>query len=230
MSGFRDQVLLITGANGGLGEIVTRQFLDAGAYIVAVSKGLDQPPESKRILPLVLNLKNPAECRQAVNTAITTYGRIDFLVHLVGGFAGGKTIAETDDATWDGMLGINLNATFNLCREVLPTMLKQRRGRIIAIGSKAGVDPVPTLGAYHVSKAAMHALIRAIGAECVGTGVTANAILPSTIDTPSNRQSMPDADFSKWVSPRTIAQLIMYLASDAASDINGALIPIYGAA
>jgi len=214
MSEFRDHVVLITGACGALGEIVTSQFLDAGAHVVGVDIEWPEPPESQRVLPLTLE----------------HHRRIDILLHLVGGFTSGKTLAETCDAEWQRMLNINLNSTFNLCREVLPQMLKARRGRMIAIGAKAGVDPVAKMGAYHVSKAATHALIRAIGRECRGTGVTANAILPSIIDTATNRANMPDADYSKWVSPRVIAQLIQYLASQAAADVNGALIPIYGRA
>jgi NAD(P)-dependent dehydrogenase (short-subunit alcohol dehydrogenase family) len=230
MSQFRDQVVLITGATGGLGEIVTRLFLDAGAHVVGVALHWNEPPKTSRVLPLELDLSVPEQCRSAVNLTLERHGRIHMLVHLVGGFTAGMTIAETTDEIWLGMLNVNLISTFNLCREVLPHMLRAGRGRIIAIGSKAGVDPISHMGAYHVSKAASHALIRAIGRECKGTGVTANAILPSIIDTPGNREAMPDADWGKWVSPTSIAQLIMFLASEAASEINGALIPIYGEA
>jgi NAD(P)-dependent dehydrogenase (short-subunit alcohol dehydrogenase family) len=230
MSEFRDQVVLVTGATGGLGEIVTRQFLDAGAHIVAVAAHWPTPPESQRVHPLQVDLTDPAQCRQAVTTTIDMHGRVDVLLHLVGGFTGGASIAETSDETWYRMLGINLHSTFNLCREVLPHMVARRRGRIIAIGSKAGTEPTARLGAYHVSKSAMHSLVRVIAEEIRGTGVTANVILPSTIDTPGNRAAMPGEDHTRWVSPGVIAQLIAYLSSDAAADINGALIPIYGRA
>jgi NAD(P)-dependent dehydrogenase (short-subunit alcohol dehydrogenase family) len=221
-------VVLITGASGGLGEIVTRNFLDGGAHVVGVALDWNGDPQSYRLLPLTLDLTDPEQCRKAATQTLQQHHRIDALIHLVGGYAGGTTIAATSDETWDRMMNINLHATFNLCREVLPHMMAAGRGRIIAIGSKVGTEPVPRLGAYHVSKAAMHALIRVLAAECKGTGITANAILPSTIDTPWNRESMPDADYSKWVKPWSIAQLIMYLASEAASEVNGALIPIYG--
>lgn len=211
-----------------LGEIVTRQFLDAGAHVVGVDITWLNPPESQRVLPIQLDLGDPAQCRQAVDIALERFGRIDVLIHLVGGYHTGDTIAETTDETWFHMMNINLHSTFKLCREVLPHMLENKRGRIIAIGAKAGVDPVAKMGAYHVSKAAVHALIRAIGRECKGTGVTANAILPSIIDTENNRKAMPDADYSMWVQPVVIAQLIQYLASGSAVGINGALIPIYG--
>ncbi|MBI3680806.1 MAG: SDR family oxidoreductase [Acidobacteria bacterium] len=230
MSEFRDRVALITGAAGALGEIVTRQFLDSGAHVVGVDIHWDEPPESERVLPVQLDLTDPAECRRAVNIALEHHRRIDMLFHLVGSYSSGAAIAETGDDVWHRMLALNLHSTFNLCREVLPHMLAARRGRIIAIGSKVGVDPVAGMGAYHVSKAAMHALIRVIAKECKATGVTANAILPGILDTRSNRQAMPEADRSQWVSPGVIAQLIMYLASEAAADINGALIPVYGKA
>lgn len=228
MAEFRDQVVLITGATGALGEIVTRQFLDSGAHIVGVGMEWTTPPESQRVLPLTLNLIKPECCREAVNTTLGKHGRIDHLIHLVGGYEAGKTVAETSDELWQHMLAINLHALFHLSREVLPPMLRQKHGRIIAIGSKAGRNPVGGLGAYHVSKAAMHALIRSIGVDSKGTGVTANAIVPSIIDTAANRAAMPNADYSKWVRPSAIAHLIRYLASDAASEINGALIPVYG--
>lgn len=230
MTDFRDEVVLITGATGGLGEIVTRQFVDGGAHVVAVDLDWSHPPESQRVVPLKLDLTDPEQCRRAVNMTLERYRRIDMLVHLVGGYAGGMTIAATADDVWKGMLDINLHSTFNLCREVLPHLLAQQRGRIIAIGSKAGIDAAPRCGAYHVSKAAMHALIRVMALECRGSGVTVNAVLPSTIDTPGNRAAMPDADHLKWVKPHSIAQLILYLASEAAHEINGALIPIYGRA
>ena len=227
MSEFRDQVILITGAAGGLGEIVTRNFVDGGAHVIGVSLEWPHTPDSHRVMPLTLDLTDPEQCRKAVAQTLQEHRRIDALIHLVGGFSGGTTIAATTDEVWDHMMSINLHSTFNLCREVMPHMLASGRGRIIAIGSKAGVEPAPRFGAYHVSKAAMHALIRVLAAECKGTGITTNAILPSTIDTPWNRETMPDADHSKWVKPGSIAQLIMYLASDAASAVNGALIPIY---
>lgn len=221
-------MILITGATGGLGEIVTRNFVDGGAHVVAVALDWPEPPESHRVLPLTLDLTDPEQCRKAVTQTLQTHQRIDALIHLVGGFAGGTTLAATTDETWERMMNINLHATFNLSREVLPHMMAAGRGRVIAIGSKAGVEPAPRLGAYHVSKAAVHALIRALAVECKGTGITVNAILPSTIDTPWNRESMPAADPHKWVKPGAIAQLIMYLASEAAGSVNGALIPIYG--
>jgi len=174
------------------------------------------------------DLTIPAEAESAVRTVIETSGRIDVLLHLTGGFAGGKPVAETDDADWGRMLGLNLHTAIHMARAVLPPMLRAGKGRIVAIGSRTGVEPAAGLSAYGVSKAALIALIRSIAAEVRNSGVTANVVLPSVIDTPANRAAMPAADFAKWVQPESIARLLLFLASDAAADINGAVIPIYG--
>jgi NAD(P)-dependent dehydrogenase (short-subunit alcohol dehydrogenase family) len=113
-------------------------------------------------------------------------------------------------------------------RAALPALLAAGRGRIVAVGSKTAIEPVATLSAYGVSKAGLVALVRTLALELKGTGITANAVLPSVIDTPANRAADPGADFSKWVAPESIAKLILWLASDAAADVNGAIIPIYG--
>jgi NAD(P)-dependent dehydrogenase (short-subunit alcohol dehydrogenase family) len=156
------------------------------------------------------------------------FGTIDILVHTVGGFAGGKSIAETDDKTFQGMLDMNLNSTFYLLRAVIPVMRKAGNGRIVAIGSRAAADPGAGVGAYSASKAAMVSLIRTVAIENMDADITANVILPGTIDTPANRKFMADADFSKWVQPENIASLITWLVGDSGKDVNGAVIPFYG--
>jgi NAD(P)-dependent dehydrogenase (short-subunit alcohol dehydrogenase family) len=126
------------------------------------------------------------------------------------------------------MLDLNLNSAFYIMRAALPVLVAAGRGRIVAVGSKTAVEPVAKLSAYGVSKAGLVALVRTIALELRGTGVTANAVLPSVIDTPANRAADPSADFSRWVAPESIAGLILWLASSAAADVNGAVIPIYG--
>ena len=150
------------------------------------------------------------------------------LAHTVGGFAGGKSLAETDDATFQRMMDLNLNATFYLLRAAIPVLRKAENGRIIAIGSKAAVDPGANVGTYSASKAAMVSLIRTVALENADAGVTANVILPGTMDTPTNRKDMPKSDFSRWVQPASVASLMVWLASEDARDVNGALIPVYG--
>jgi NAD(P)-dependent dehydrogenase (short-subunit alcohol dehydrogenase family) len=156
---------------------------------------------------------------------IKTQGRIDALANLVGAFATGRLV-ETDAGLWHRMLTTNLTAAFLLTKAVLPHMSERRNGRIVHVAARAAVDPFPGAAAYVVSKAALTALIRALGTETAGSGITVNGVLPTTIDTPANRTAMPDADHSKWVKPDSIATLIGFLVSDGVGQINGALIPI----
>jgi NAD(P)-dependent dehydrogenase (short-subunit alcohol dehydrogenase family) len=231
MSEFSKRVILITGATGGLGDPVTKMFLDAGAMVAGVwSTSKPRDLQASRFMGVQADLTTAAGARSAVEQVLKEAKRIDGLLHLLGGFAGGKPVAETDDETWDRMMRLNLNAAFYTMRAVLPHMLKARQGRIVAIGSRTGVEPVAALSAYGASKAGLIALVRTIAAEVKDAGITANVVLPSVIDTPANRQAFPNADFSKWVKPEAIANLLLWLASDAAADVNGAVIPIYGRA
>ncbi len=130
--------------------------------------------------------------------------------------------------TFQRMLDLNLNSVFHILRAAVPALRQTGNGRVIAIGSRAAVDPGPSVGAYSASKAAMVSLIRTAALENKDAGLTANVILPGTMDTPANRQAMPGADFAKWVRPATVASLIVWLARDAGRDVNGAVIPVYG--
>jgi NAD(P)-dependent dehydrogenase (short-subunit alcohol dehydrogenase family) len=223
------RVILISGASGGLGGAVVDAFLSSGAQVAAVARSHTGAPR-ERLHLISADLLTEAGARHAVAQAFAIDGRIDALVHLMGGFRGGAAIAATDDETWNAMFEMNATAAFRLCRAALPHMLEQKRGRILAVGSRSGVTPGAGVGAYAVSKAALHALIETIAAEVKDSGVTANAVLPSVIDTPANRAANPGADYSAWVSPARIAELLVWLASDAAADVNGALLPIYGRA
>ena len=159
---------------------------------------------------------------------VSRFGRIDILAHLVGGFAGGPSIAETDDTTFQRMFELNVNSAFHIIRAVLPHMRKTGFGRIIAIGSRAAENPGPGVGAYSASKAALVSLVRTVALENKDSGITANVILPGTIDTPANRRAMPTADTGQWVQPAEIASLILWLTSAPAKDVTGAAIPVYG--
>jgi NAD(P)-dependent dehydrogenase (short-subunit alcohol dehydrogenase family) len=159
---------------------------------------------------------------------VARFGKLDVLAHTVGGFAGGQSIADTDDATFQRMFDLNLNCVFHILRAAVPPLRQTGNGRILAIGSRAALEPGPSVGAYSASKAAMVSLIRTVALENKDAGLSANVILPGTMDTPANRKAMPDANFSKWVRPTTVADLIVWLAGDAGRDINGAAIPVYG--
>ena len=224
------KIALVTGANGGLGLHVTQAFLEAGCAVVGLApKILQSDINHSNFTPLPAALDSLDAAKKAADSVIASFGKIDVLVHTVGGFAGGQTVADTDDATFQRMFEMNLNTAFHMLRAVIPHMRKARAGRIIAIGSRAAESPGPTVGAYSASKAALVSLIRTVALENKDVGVTANVILPGTIDTPANRKAMPGADTSTWVQPKSIASLIVWLAADAGKEVTGAAIPVYGA-
>jgi NAD(P)-dependent dehydrogenase (short-subunit alcohol dehydrogenase family) len=230
MSEFSGQVVMVTGASGGLGPAVVEVFLAAGATVVGVARSVDGRNDSDRFIAVSADLTSSAGVQAAVNETLQKAKGLDVLVHVMGGFAGGQPVQATDDATWDRMMNVNLRSAFLVTRAVLPHMLQARYGLIVAVGSRVAAEPTPGLSAYGVSKAGLTALIRTIARETLDYGITANVVLPSTIDTPANRKAMPGADFTKWVSPEKIAQQILWLCSDGASETSGALIPIYGRA
>ena len=225
----KGKIALVTGANGGLGAYVTRALLDAGATVIGVSRKIEASDFNHpnfTALPAEISTADGASA--AVESVSSRFGRLDVLAHTVGGFAGGQSIAETDDATFRRMFDVNLNSTFYLLRAAIPVMRKTGSGRIVAIGSRAALEPGPGVGAYSASKAAMVSIVRTVAQENKDAGITANVILPGTMDTPANRKFMPDSDFSKWVQPAAVASLIAWLVSDAGKDVNGAVIPVYG--
>ncbi len=225
----KDRVVLITGANGGLGTSVVEAFLAAGARVIGVSRALtdaDRPHEG--FLPMAAELTTSEQARAVVDAAAAKWGRLDALVHLVGGFAGGQSVADTDDATLDKMFSLNLRSAFSVVHAVLPRMRAQQAGSIIAIGSKAAVEPSPMAGVYAASKAALVSLIRTVARENSDVHVTANVVLPGTMDTPGNRAGDPNADPSKWIRPQSVADLLVFLVSDAGAQISGAAIPVDG--
>lgn len=229
MADFNGRVALITGASGALGEAVVEAFLLRGATVVGVARSMEKS-RRERLHHVAADLTQTEGVEAAVEEAFGLAGRIDVLVHVMGAFAGGTPVAETGEDTWDGMMSLNLRAAFLVARAVLPHMIKARYGRIVAVGSRVGVEPVAGLSAYGVSKAGLNSLIQTIAKEVRDQGITANVVMPSTIDTPANRKAMPKADFSSWVQPASIAEQIVSLASESAGDVSGALIPVYGRA
>jgi NAD(P)-dependent dehydrogenase (short-subunit alcohol dehydrogenase family) len=223
------RVVLVTGANGGLGTTVTQAFLEAGATVVGTSRKIQRSEfRSSDFIAIAAELSKRESAKSLVDQVVGRLGKLDVLVHTVGGFAGGQSVAETDDETFQRMMDMNLNSTFQILRASIPVLRKTGAGRIVAIGSRAALEPGANVGAYGASKAAMVSLIRTVAAENKDAGMTANAILPGTMDTPSNRVAMPKADFSKWVRTETVAGLVVWLARDAGKDVNGAVISVYG--
>jgi len=223
------KVVLVTGADGGLGRLVTQAFLDAGATVVGTSTRIQQSAfKSDRFTAIAGTISNLESARSLVRECTSRFGKLDVLAHTVGGFSGGSSVAETDDATLQKMLDLNLNSVFHMVRAALPALRSSGNGRVIAIGSRAALEPGAGVGAYSASKAAMVSLIRTVAAENKDAEVRANVILPGTMDTPANRQAMPKADPAKWVPPASVASLMVWLASEAGGEVNGAVIPVYG--
>lgn len=222
------RTFLITGATGGLGDAVTAAFVEAGAFVAASARKVDSSSPAQLAVPADLTTAGGAEL--AVQTVLAARGQLDGVIHVLGGFATDGATQDTSEQTWDKMFALNTKSPFLVFRAALKPMREAGRGRIVAVGSRAGEVPGPALSAYASSKAALHALVKVIAAENRDSGITANVVLPSTIDTKTNRAAMPAADFQKWVRPESIAGLLVWLASDESADVNGALIPIYGRA
>jgi len=224
----KGKVVLVTGASGGLGTYVTQAFLDAGATVVGTSRKIQQSDfNSPNFTAVPAEISTREGAKVLVDQVVARFGKLDVLAHTVGGFAGGQPIADTDDATFQRMFDLNLNCVFHILRAALPA-LRQTGGRIIAIGSRAALEPGPGVGAYSASKAAMVSLMKTVALENKDAGLTANVILPGTMDTTANRKAIPNADVSKWVQPATIAELVVWLAGEAGKDVNGSVIPVYG--
>jgi NAD(P)-dependent dehydrogenase (short-subunit alcohol dehydrogenase family) len=229
MNTLEGKIALVTGAKGGLGTFVTESFLAAGATVVGVSRSIqasDFTHPEFHAMPAELSSGDAA--RKLADDVEARFGRIDALVHVMGGFAGGKSVAETDDATFERMLDLNYRAAFYIARAVLPKMRRQGGGRILAVASRQAVEPAAMIGAYSASKAALVSLVRTIALENKDRCISANTVLPGTMDTPGNRTGDPNADASQWVQPAQVAAILVHLTSDAGAQVTGAAIPVYG--
>ena len=224
-----DRIILVTGANGALGALITDAFLAAGDTVVGTARSIrDSDFANPRFAAMPADLTDAGSAQRLVELVERRFHRIDGLIQVMGGFAGGKPIAETDEAAWDQMMNLNARSAFNIFRATIPLMRAAARGRIVAIAGRAAAEPAANMGAYAASKAALVALVRSAALENKDAGITVNAILPGTMDTKANRAADPGADFSRWVRPENVASLVVFLCSDAAAPITGAAIPIYG--
>jgi len=233
---FAANVVLLAGGTGGLGRAVSLAFLNEGASVV-VTYIIDQEfadlkaaarGNTSRLAGRKVDVTEEGAVEQLIKGILADHGRLDVLVNTVGGYAGGMKLWEADTRILDHMLAMNLRSGFVLSRVAARTMLLQGKGSIVNVVARAALDHPPGLGAYAASKAAALAMMDSLAADLKGTGVRANSILPSIIDTPANRRAMPDADFVTWPKPEDIAQVILFLASDNSKVIHGAAIPVYG--
>jgi NAD(P)-dependent dehydrogenase (short-subunit alcohol dehydrogenase family) len=224
--------VLITGGTGGLGTAVTQAALERGAQVVVPYRHDAERDRLQQTLAADLRtrlklVKADLTDEATVISLVGQMSRLDALIHLVGGFAMGAT-ADYHYSDWKKEFELNTHTTFLLCKHSLKKMQAQNYGRMVTIGSRAAVEPAGQLAAYCASKAAVVALTQAIAAETKGTNITANVVLPSVIDTPANREAMGTDQVDQWVKSATLAQVICFLASEAAIDVRGAAIPVYG--
>lgn len=236
MKSSNEQVVIITGAVGNLGAATARAFQQLGAKTVLVDRSAER---LRAVYPTLMtspdhlmagevDLSDAGSIAQMVEEAMRKFGRIDALVNTVGGYRGGKPAHEEDLATWDFLFNVNVRTTLLCCRAVTPRMLASGGGRIINVASRDGLMGSAGYSAYSASKSAVLRLTESLAQELKASNINVNCIMPGTIDTPQNRKASPDADFSKWVEPEAIADVILFLASDAARAINGAAVPVYG--
>ncbi len=233
---FFGKTAIVTGGTGALGSVCVDYLFNAGINIAVpynsekslanIPKQVAQSPD--KLLTIKTDLTVEDQVESFVAQVVKRFGTIDYLVNTAGGYTGGSTIDEVTLEDWEGIMNLNVRTAFLICRGSLRQMRKQGFGRIVNIASMHAVSPSAKKGPYAVSKRGVITLTETIAEETKGTGITANAIAPSTIVTEANKQSMPKADFSKWVTPQEIAQLILYVCSDEAKSVSGNVIKIYG--
>lgn len=227
------RTVVVAGGTGALGSSVVRGFLAAGARVIATYvKQAEFDGLAKQagagLIGVSLDVTDEAAVAKFVADTESKYGGIDALVIAVGGYAGGKQLWETDTATYELMLSLNLRAAFVMARAILPGMIRQNRGAIVNVASKAGYGHSAGAAMYAASKAAVMALIDSLAEEVKPYNINVNSVVPSIMDTPSNRRAMPKADFDVWPKTDDIAKVILYLCSDDARVIHGAAVPVYG--
>lgn len=218
------KVVLIAGGSGALGQTVVPAFARAGAQVITADRHVPSAPIAGGAA-IKADVGDEADVQRLVNDVVRKAGRIDALINLVGGFAMGR-LEETDAALWQRMLTMNVTSAFLLSKAVTPHMVARGTGRILHVAAWAAVEPFAGAAAYIVSKSSLLALIKVLALELSGSGVTVNGVLPNTIDTPANRASMPRTDPSTWTKPESIADMLVFLASEEARQISGAAVPI----
>lgn len=227
------KTVIVTGAAGNLGRAVARSFLAAGANLVLVDlhrASLKQAfgAEDERRLFAPADLLQQEQAQGVVTAAIERYGHIDVLCNLAGGFRMGEAVHETADANWDFLFDINVRTLLHAARAVVPRMIKDGGGKIVNVGAFSAQRGMARMGAYCAAKDAVIRLTESMAAELREKHINVNCVLPTIIDSPENRAAMPDADPSRWVAPEDLANVIAFLASDAARGIHGAALPVSG--
>ena len=225
------RIFAITGAFGVLGSAVAEAAAEAGARLALIDFGKDAPPglpSGPDVLVLGgVDLADAVEAGAAIDAVIERFGGLDVLVNIAGGFAW-ETHEGGDWNTWHRLFLMNVQTASNASRAAIPHLKASKAGRIVNVGANGALKAALGMGAYAASKAGVHSLTQALSEELKGDGVTVNAVLPSIIDTPTNRADMPEADFASWVTPPELAAVMLFLASEDASAVTGALVPVTG--
>lgn len=231
------KVVLVTGPVGNLGSAIVQRFKKDDSSLILIDHHPDrlserypelQSSEANLLLPGV-DLLDRAAVQDAVQQGINQFKRIDCLIHTVGGFTMGKTVAELSYQTLQKMFDLNLTTLLNITQAVIPHMVEAQSGKIVTVGARPSFAGKARMSAYSIAKTAVLRLTESLSAELKSSGINANCLIPGTIDTPENHQAMPDADTSRWVTPASLAKVIYFLCSPAADDIHGTAVPVYGA-
>ena len=236
---YSGHVFVITGAAGNLGTALASKLSACCAHIALVDLNDEALAQTRAqiesagagtgtIIEVPTDLINAESTANMVKTVLEKFGKIDVLCNIAGGFRMGPLTQDTSDDDWNFMMDLNARTVFNTCRATIPSMLEHEGGRIINVSARAAENGKGKMGPYCASKAAVWTLTESIAAENKFNNINVNCILPGTIDTPQNRADMPDADYNKWVPPAALADVILFLASDAARCVTGAAIPVYG--
>tara|TARA_A100001037_G_scaffold253165_1_gene237594 strand:- start:697 stop:1383 length:687 start_codon:yes stop_codon:yes gene_type:complete len=218
------KVVVITGAAGALGKAVVEAFANERTTIAQ----LDVIPIDNDHYSSICDLTNAKSCADEIKKIIQEFAKVDVVANIAGGFSMGETVYETTPETWDHMFNLNTLSVLNMARAAIPQMIKQRSGRLINVSAMAALHGASLMGSYSASKSAVIRLTEALAEEVREKGIAVNCVLPSIIDTPRNRDDMPDANFSNWVLPEELADIIVFLGSPLAAPINGAAIPVRG--
>jgi NAD(P)-dependent dehydrogenase (short-subunit alcohol dehydrogenase family) len=229
----KGKAIAITGAFGALGAATALLAAEQGARLALIDRaprapaGLFEAHSGEIRLITGVNLTDETQATEAVRSAHEQLQGLDALINVAGAFRW-QTVADGDPAVWDQMFAVNLKSALFTSRAAIPFLRQSRQGRIINIGANAALKAGAGMGAYTASKSGLHRLTESLAEELKPVGITVNAVLPSVIDTPANRADMPKADFTTWVTPRALAEVILFLASDAGSPVTGALLPVTG--
>ncbi len=233
---FQDKLVIVAGGTGALGRAASVAFLEAGARVIATYRRQEEYDAlvasvgagAGRLGGVTVDVTEETAVKSFVEGVAAQHGRLDVLVNAVGGYAGGKKLWEADPRTYDQMLALNLKAGWVLARAVLPVMIRQNRGWIVNVASKAAYGRSAGAALYAASKAGALALFDSLAEEVKSYNINVNTVVPSIFDTEANRKAMPGADFSKWPKPEDIARVILFLCSEEARVVQGAAVPVYG--